>query len=107
MAIETMLSWGDGRSRSVPATGELTLTDEVRFEGLQRGHEYRIESELHAFDATGTDLGVVASAETSFSPSLTSGSQDVSLTLDASGLAGTRLVAYERLYDGDELVASH
>lgn len=107
VAIETTLSWGDGRSRSVPATGELTLTDEVRFEGLRRGHEYRLESELHAFDATGTDLGVVASAETTFSPSLTSGSQDVSLTLDASGLAGTRLVAYERLYDGDELVASH
>ena len=38
---------------------------------------------------------------------LSSGSQKVSFSLSTAGLEGMRLVAYERLYDGDDLLAEH
>ncbi|MDO4849653.1 MAG: VaFE repeat-containing surface-anchored protein [Coriobacteriia bacterium] len=104
-ALETTLVFADGQ-KTCPA-GEIELTDTVRYEGLERGHEYRLVGELHDIDEDGTDRGVVSVSEATFSPQLGSGEQDVRFSVDARALGGHRLVAYEYLWDGDEVLCEH
>lgn len=107
VGIGTSLSYGDGGSRSVPAAEGVRLTDEVSFEGLEAESEYRLEGELHALDAKDVDQGVVATATKEFTPNFGTGSEKVTFELDTNGLRGMRLVCFERLYQGTELVAEH
>ncbi len=107
LSIGTTLTYGNDSSRSVPAAEGVRLTDEVRYEGLESGHEYRLEGEIHALDASGEDQGVVATASEQFTPNFASGSEKVSYDVDTTGLQGMKLVCFERLYEGTELVAEH
>lgn len=106
VAIGTTLAYGDGE-KCVPAAAGVKLVDAVGYENLERGHEYRLEGELHLVGEDGSDAGVVASSGCVFTPGLQAGSQDVVFELDTSELAGRRLVAFERLYDADDLLAAH
>lgn len=105
-AVTTTLSFSGGE-KICPAGTEVELIDAVGYENLERGREYRLEGELHAINKEGKDTGVVADARQSFSPMLSCGLQKVSFSLSTAGLEGMRLVAYERLYDGDDLLAEH
>ena len=104
-AISTTLVYGDGEKTCPAATIE--LVDAMRYEGLERGHAYRLVGELHDFDENGRDLGAVAESSTELIPQLTSGEQRVVFSVDATSLGGHRLVAYERVYDGDDLLSEH
>ncbi len=104
-ALATTLVYADGQ-KTCPA-GQAELTDTVRYEGLERGHEYRLVGELHDIDEDGVDQGVVAVSETTFSPLLGTGEQAVRFSVDASALGGHRLVAYEYLWDGEEALCEH
>ena len=105
VSVATTLT-ADG-AKVAPATGDATLTDVVSYDQLTPGTEYRIEGELHAVDADGGDGGVVASASKTITPESRSGSAQVTFDLDASALGGRRLVAFERVLEGDAVVASH
>lgn len=105
-AIATALTYS-GDDKVCPAADEVQLVDTVSYEGLERGHEYRLYGELHDFDGNGADMGVVSTAEDSFTPVLSASEQQVTFTVDTSTLGGHRLVAYERLYDGDDLLGEH
>ena len=101
-----------GGAKAAGATDGLTLTDSVRCEGLLHGTEYRVVDELHGVreraDGTLEDLGVIASAEKTFTARASMESLELELgDVDATGLAGCRLVAAARLYRAGELVASH
>ena len=105
-AVTTTLYYSDGE-KICPAGSEVELTDAVGYENLELGHEYRLEGELHAINEDGEDTGVVARAQQSFFPALSCGLQKVPFSLSTEGLEGMRLVAFERLYDGDDLLAEH
>ena len=105
-ALTTTLYYSGGE-KICPAVSEVELTDAVGYENLERGRAYRREGELHAVNRDGEDTGVVASANHSFTPTLSCGLQKVSFSLSTAGLEGMRLVAFERLYDGDDLLAEH
>lgn len=106
--IATTLVYGDGTSKSVPAGSAVDLVDQVSYSGLEAGAEYRLDGELHAIGSDGSDLGVVASGSTTFTPEATSGTAEVPISVDTSELQGATLVAYERLYDAEgTLVAEH
>lgn len=107
VTVATTLTRAGSDSKSVPAASDVKLTDEVRFEGLEAGHEYGLASELHAVSQDGTDEGVVAEASATFTPQDSSDTQEVTFTVDTTGLAGKTLVAFERLYDGESLLAEH
>lgn len=104
-AIATTLTYGNGEK--VCPAGPVELTDTVRYEGLERGHAYRLVGELHDFDENGSELGVVSETEVDFTPQLAAGEQAVAFRVDAGTLGGHRLVAYERVYDGDDLLSEH
>ena len=104
-AIATTLAYANGE-KTCPAA-EAELIDTVRYEGLERGHEYRLVGELHDFDENGKDVGVVSKAEVAFSPQLAAGEQQVRFNVDASNLGGHKLVAYEQVFDGDDLLSEH
>ncbi len=108
LGIATELVASDTGEKAVPADSTVSLTDTVAYEGLESGAEYVLESQIHLVSADGEDQGVVATAETTFSAKLSTGSVDVQVAgVDTTGLGGCSLVCFEYLYRDGELVASH
>lgn len=87
-----------------------TLTDTIDYENLKPGTKYTIVTDLKN-KATGESLkdkdgkAVVKTHE--FTPKDKKGSVYVEISFDATQLNGGAVVAFEKIYDGDELVASH
>lgn len=95
-------------AKSAPAEEGVMLSDEIRYEGLVAGTQYRLVGELHSVGTDGTDLGIVAHAESDLVPDLSMGTTELSYEgVDATGLAGARLVSCVRLYEGERMVAAH
>ena len=87
------------------------IVDTVSYSHLAVGYRYSLMAELHYAD-TGeavTDAkGAKVVGNTVFEPTATSGTAEVSLKFDAAGLDTSRkLVVFEKLYMGDDLLASH
>lgn len=92
------------------ADSETTLVDTVSYENLRAGILYLMKGQLHLLDGTPLLINgdpVVATKE--FTPTSTSGSIDVTFTLDTTDLKGKSLVAYEELFVKGETdaVATH
>lgn len=97
---------GDKRVMAAPGAG---IVDEVSYQGLVPGVEYVLKASLYD-KATGKPVevdGVAVTAVKSFKPASSSGVEEITLKLDATGLAGRELVAFEELYLDGMLVASH
>lgn len=104
---------GDGDKELAHGT-RATVIDTVSYAGLVAGKTYELEGRLMidngtlegmaACDALGTPI----TTRTSFVPEASHGSIDMSFEVDTSLLAeGTRIVAFESLYDDHVLVADH
>ena len=98
----------DGETE-LPCTGVAHVRDAVDMAGLVPGDEYRLIATL--MDASNgmvveTDAGP-ARAETSFVAEAATETRQMAIDVPATGLAGRRLVVFERLLRGDELVCSH
>ena len=93
--------------KAVPVDEALELSDEVRCLDLEEGTEYRVSGELHLVGTDGSDEGVISTGEATFTADGTDRTENVSFTVDTTKLAGRTLVAFEKLYQGDELVAEH
>ena len=105
--LGTTLTYGDG-GKVAPASASVDLTDSVRFEGLAAGATYTFRGELHAIDSEGNDRGVVATAERQVQPRFQADTEEMTFRgVDTSSLGGMRLVAYEWVLDGDDVLASH
>lgn len=91
------------------ASDNLELTDKVAYENLIPGKEYVMRGTL--MDAsTGKELiinGEKVTAEKTFTPKKSSGTVNLTFTLDGSNLAGKTLVAYENCYLGKQEIAAH
>lgn len=83
---------------------KVTLIDTVSYTNLQVGKEYTVKGELYDKE-TGKSIDV--KAETTFTPKEVNGTVDVKFEFDASKLAGTKVVAFETLYNGKNVVAVH
>ena len=88
--------------------GEITIVDVVEYTGLTPGEAYTISGILMD-KGSGEPLlvdGAEVTAETEFVAEESSGTVELTYTLDASTLAGTTIVVFETLYqDGVEIVA--
>lgn len=89
---------------------ETTINDEVRYDGLTPGREYTMTGKLMD-KATNKPLvddeGHEFTAETTFTPSASSGSVTLTYTLPTRYVAGKTVVVFEDLYNVRGPVASH
>ena len=92
---------------------EITVVDEVAYEGLVPGAEYELQATLIDSE-TGEPIvvkdGLVEKQVTSsatFTPEEADGAQLVELSFDGSGFGGKSLVVYEKLFAADVQLASH
>ena len=100
----------EGTGHVVPCEREVTLVDEVSFDGLETNESYRLEGVLVDRES-GVSLrnskNEPISASTSFVPRTQTGSQQVTFVLDTSALQGKSIVAEERLFLNGNEVAKH
>ena len=98
----------DGQHTADP-TGEITIVDVVEYTGLNPGQTYTVSGILMD-KGTGEALlvdGVEITAETEFVAEESSGTVELTYTLDASALAGTTIVVFETLYSDGVEIATH
>ena len=98
----------NGEKTAQPAE-QITITDTVEYSGLTIGQEYKLSGVLMD-KQTGKPLLIgeeQVTSETTFTPAETNGTIDVLFTFDATGLEGTDLVVFEKLFLGETEIASH
>ena len=98
----------DGQHTADPI-GEITIVDSVEYSGLNPGQTYTVSGILMD-KGTGEALlvdGVEITAETEFVAEASSGTIELTYTLDASALAGTTIVVFETLYSDGVEIATH
>lgn len=92
---------------------EITVVDEVAYEGLVPGTEYELQATLIDSETGETVVvkdGLVEKQVTgtaTFTPEEADGTQLVELTFDGTDLGGKSLVVYEKLFAADVQLASH
>ena len=85
---------------------QVTLIDTVKYTNLTVGKEYEVTGRLMDKE-TGKELEPAVTGSTKFTPTESNGTVDVKFTFDASKLAGKRVVAFEKVSDGEREVAVH
>ena len=111
--IHTLAGLGAAREKTAVRGGTVTVFDEVRYTDLTPGSTYRLKGELHVRTADGDggvlmQDGAAVQAETEFIPAERTGIVTLEFTVNSDLLqADTELVAFEELYAGSELTASH
>ena len=98
----------DGDKTAQPAE-QITITDTVEYSGLTIGQEYTLKGVLMDKE-TGEPLLVgeeQITSEATFTPSESSGTIDVLFSFNATGLEGKKLVVFEKLFQGENEIASH
>ena len=98
----------DGQHTADP-TGEITIVDVVEYTGLNPGQTYTVSGILMD-KGTGEALlvdGVEITAETEFVAEESSGTIELTYTVDASTLAGNTIVVFETLYQDGVEIAAH
>lgn len=89
----------------VPASGGPTvLTDRIHFANLDAGETYRISGGL-VDGRSGEPLGITA--DRTFTAYAESGTVELEFPVDPEVLSTDTIVAFEELWFGDELVATH
>ena len=108
--ISTTAKDGADDDKDVSADAEAKVVDAVAYEGLKAGETYELSATLvdkatgePVADASGKPVG----AKAEFAPALSTGSQDVEISFDASLLGGRDLVVFESLRKDGAEVASH
>ena len=95
--------------KKMTAKGEVKVVDKVTYKNLVPGKEYTISGKL--MDQKTGKAALVdkkeLTAQAKFTPEQASGSIELTFTFKADELGGKNLVAFEELYLGNTLVASH
>ena len=103
--IKTTLISSGTNSHTVPAIGNITLTDTVKYTNLIPGKEYTLSGKLVYADGSGDVAG--ATATKTFTPTSANGSTTMTFTINAKALQGKTIVAFEDLQIGNVKVATH
>lgn len=98
----------DGQHTADP-TGEITIVDVVEYTGLTPGETYTVSGVLMDKSINQPLLvdGAEVTAEVEFTPDESTGTVELTYTLDASALAGTTIVVFETLYQDGVEIAAH
>lgn len=98
----------------LPAASGQKVTDTVHTENLTAGHEYTLTGTLHVVADDGTDDGALTDADgndvtstVTFTAEAATQDVEVPFDVDASGLGGSEVVAFEDLSTGGVTIATH
>lgn len=97
--------------KSIDVSHKTVITDKVAYKNLKPGKEYTLKAALMN-KATGKPVtdkdGKEITSEKTFTPEKADGSEEVTFEFDSYHLgAGADVVAFEKLYQGEQLVATH
>lgn len=105
----TLTDAADGDHHAAP--GPVKLTDTVAYKGLVPGMQYTMAGKLvdkESGETVKDPQGNEAAATADFTPEEPEGTVDITFELDASGLDGKALVAFERCLSAEgEVIAKH
>ena len=112
--IGTTFKDKDG-NKQIVTSEKTTLVDTVRYDKLKKGQKYVLECTLMVKDTKEplVENGEPITGTAEFTARSMSGTQDVEITFDTTGLEGKEIVAFEELYklneDGSkgDLIATH
>ena len=109
-SISTTAIDKDSKSHiGAPATKSVII-DRVAYKNLKENHEYKLVTTLMNKETSTTVMGKdgqPVSLESTFTTEEIDGYINVNITFDSLLLNGGTAVVFEKLYDGDELVAHH
>ena len=109
-SISTKATYGDTGLQEGEAAKNTKITDAVTYNNLQTGVAYTLTAKLYN-SATGAFVkdsnGNVLMTTKTFTPTAKDGIENVDITFDASGFAGSSVVVYETLSYNNIVVASH
>lgn len=109
-SISTKATYGDTGLQEGEAAKNTKITDAVAYNNLQTGVAYTLTAKLYN-SATGAFVkdsnGNVLVTTKTFTPTAKDGTENVDITFDASGFAGSSVVVYETLSYNNIVVASH
>ncbi|MCL2588313.1 MAG: VaFE repeat-containing surface-anchored protein, partial [Oscillospiraceae bacterium] len=103
-------AWCTQTQNNISATGEVTIIDTVHLSGLIVGETYTLRGIIMNQEIEGQPIlvgGRAIRSETTFVATRADMDVDLAFTFDASALADTHAVIFERLYHNGRLVASH
>jgi hypothetical protein len=113
-AIRTTATADATGDHELPAASGQRVTDTVHMENLTAGHEYTLTGTLHVVADDGTDGGALTDADgndvtstVTFTAEAATQDVTVAFDVDASGLAGRSVVAFEDLSTGSVTIATH
>ena len=103
--IKTSASERESGSNEFTANGTVTIIDKVSYSDLNPDEEYTVIGKLMDKETgeaiTGTEGKIV------FTPKEPDGTVEVKFEIDSSKFVGKSLVIFEKLFSGEELIASH
>ena len=103
--IVTYAAQKETGDKSPVAEGTIVITDMVKYSGVEPGKSYRITGRLMD-KSTGEEVQGTA-GEMEFTADEASGTLEMEYSLDTAAMAGKTVVAFEKLYCGDEVIAVH
>lgn len=109
ITIATTAFEEESNSHMAKPEESITIIDNVEYEGLKKGQEYRLIGTLMDKE-TGEPVLIgdkPVTAETTFKAKKSSGSAKVKFTFDATNLKGKTIVVFEELYQDDLKLAVH
>ena len=107
--IHTEAKDKDTNSHTGAVKNVVTIVDTVSYVGLKPGTEYTVKGTLMD-KATGKPIqndGKDVTAQTTFTPTETEGSIDVTFRFNGSDLGGKSVVVFEKLFFGEKEIAHH
>lgn len=100
--IQTQAFYENGQKETT-VSESMTVIDTVTYKDLIVGKEYILKGQL--LDVESKE--VIATAETTFTPSSPNGRIELTFTFDGRELLGKELVVFEDLYRGTSKIATH
>ncbi|MDE8032406.1 SpaA isopeptide-forming pilin-related protein [Erysipelothrix rhusiopathiae] len=100
--IQTQAFYENGQKETSLST-EMKVVDSVNYKDLIVGKQYTLKGQLLDVETQ----SVIANAETTFSPTSTSGNIKLTFTFDGSKLLGKEVVVFEDLYRDNRKVTTH
>lgn len=107
LTVKTSARDGVDGDDFLPATGEASVVDVVKYTGLIPGKEYRVAGELMLRDGTESGKPTGIKAEATFTPEQADGSVELTFVVSADALQGQTIVVFERLFQDKIEVAVH